>query len=145
MAVGKSTVGRALAGRLNVDFVDLDEVVGAPSGWFARGGEAAFRTAETVALTSVASGAGVLALGGGTLVSEANRRLLEGWTVVVLLATESTLEARLGAGTGRPLAPRWRDLLQERAPLWRRYGAPIWTDSLDTASVVEEVLRRCRS
>lgn len=65
MGAGKSTVGRLLAERLRVDFLDLDSRVGDAREWFARGGEAAFRGREREVLASAVQGSGVIALGGG--------------------------------------------------------------------------------
>lgn len=143
MGTGKSTVGRLVAHRLNVPFVDLDEELGDIPARFAAEGESGFRDAETAALRRRATGDGVLAVGGGALVRPENRALLEGWTVLVLLANETTLAQRLGDGAGRPLASVWRHLLYERAPIWSMYGPPIWTDELDTTSVADVVIARC--
>lgn len=143
MAVGKSTVGRALAADLGVPFVDLDAQIGPDiPAIFAAEGEAGFRVRETAALTDAAAGTGVLALGGGALVAAENRALLADWAVVVLMATPAELERRLGSA-GRPLAGRWRELLEARRGVWATYGAPIDTDGLDVAAVVEQVRARC--
>jgi len=144
MGVGKSTAGRLLAGMLGVPFVDLDADLGDIPRWFREQGESSFRDAETEALRARVHATGVIALGGGTLIREENRRLLREWTVVVLMAEEATLEARLAADTHRPLAPRWREVLHERAATWSAFGEPLWTDRLDTTTVAELVVRRCR-
>lgn len=143
MAVGKSTVGRALAVDLGVPFVELDTEIGADiPAIFTAEGEAGFRARETAALARAAAGHGVLALGGGALVAPENRVLLANWTVVVLMAGTEVLERRLEAA-GRPLAGRWRELLEARRGVWAAYGAPIDTDGLDVAAVVEQVRARC--
>lgn len=142
MAVGKTSVGRALAAAWGTPFVDLDTVIGDIPAIFAEEGEAGFRRRESIALAAVVAGHGVLALGGGALVAEENRRLLAPWRVIVLMATPEVLEARL-SGESRPLAPRWRELLDARRPIWARYGPPIDTDGLDVAAVVEQVRARC--
>ena len=144
MGVGKSTVGRLVAGMVGVPFVDLDRDLGDIPRWFREQGEASFRDAETEALRARVHAPGVIALGGGALIRGENRQLLAEWTVVVLMATEATLEARLTAETQRPLAPRWRGLLHERAATWSAFGQPLWTDQLDTTTVAELVVRRCR-
>ena len=81
MMCGKSSYGRALAARLCVPFIDLDDHIeeGIAAGDIIRTkGEETFRAEETAALEKVLSREGdfVLALGGGTPVREANRRLL---------------------------------------------------------------------
>lgn len=143
MAVGKTTVGRIVAARLAVPFADLDEALGSVPARFAAGGEALFRTAESEKLRALVAGRGVLALGGGTLQREENRKALADWQVVILMAREATLEPRLAGSTGRPLAGRWRVLLAERTPVWLEYGEPVWVDGLDADAVAEAVLTRC--
>ena len=111
MAVGKSAVGRALAERLDLPFRDLDEMVETRSGRsigeiFAADGEAAFRRLESASLIEVCGlDAVVVALGGGTVTREENRRLLRrSGRVVWLNAARSTILARLESGAAdRPL------------------------------------------
>ena len=83
MAAGKTTVGRALARLLGCAFLDLDEVVAAregrtPQQLIDEAGEAAFREAETSALSAALEGdeRKVVALGGGAWTLERNRELV---------------------------------------------------------------------
>ena len=80
MGCGKSTVGTALASRLGWRFVDLDREAEDRAGLsipkvFLRFGEGHFRRLEFEVLRDVAraEGRAVVALGGGTFVSEVNR------------------------------------------------------------------------
>ncbi len=145
MGAGKSTVGRALAAREGVAFVDLDEAIGDVPAIFAAEGEVGFRERERQVLSRLAGGDGVIALGGGTLVDPRNREALQGWTVVVLMAARDVLAARVGAGEGRPLAARLDRLLAERAEIWPRCGPLVQTGGRDIAAVVDEVLSLCRT
>jgi shikimate kinase len=111
MASGKSAVGHELAIRLGVSFLDLDELVEARVGLsvgeiFAQQGEVGFREFEAEALAELtALKSGVVALGGGTVVSDANRRMLRQAGCLVWLNTpRSTILVRLAAAGGdRPL------------------------------------------
>lgn len=129
---GKSSVGRQLARRLGVGFVDSDTVIeqriGEPiRSFFEREGEAAFRDIEqSVVAELCAAHAGVLATGGGAVLREANRRALhEQGTVVYLHASPEELFRRLRHDTQRPLLqvgnPRAKlqQLFRERDPLYR--------------------------
>ncbi len=142
MGVGKSSVSRGLATRLGAVLHDLDSEIGDIPALFAAGGEPAFRHAEHATLERLASADGVLALGGGTLQSAKNRALLRGWCVLVLMASPATLESRLTT-EGRPLAGRWRELLERRREAWAQYGEPIWTDGLSIPEVIDAVHARC--
>jgi len=84
MGCGKSRVARELAFRLNVVMVDLDvwitkNVGRSPAELISEDGERAFREIETNALRELLQSgeAGVIALGGGAWIEEANRELIE--------------------------------------------------------------------
>ena len=129
-ASGKSTLGKALAERLGLGFVDLDERIVAEAGMsipeiFKTRGEAAFRDIESKALKEVVSGIipklptsnstlAVVSLGGGTLLRDENRALCEENGTVFCIDTPSDdeLARRIGAAPGsRPLG----DKAKERA------------------------------
>ena len=94
---GKSTVGRLVAAELGWSFVDLDERVEAAAGAsiaviFAGEGEAGFRARESAALTEIFRAGrvsdglpSVIATGGGIILREENRRLLNATGFVVWL------------------------------------------------------------
>jgi shikimate kinase len=93
---GKTTVGRMVAGRLGVGFRDTDADVAAAAGKpvaaiFVDDGEAAFRALEATAVAdALRTHAGVLALGGGAVLTPATQEALRGHQVVfldVVLAT----------------------------------------------------------
>ncbi len=108
---GKSTVGILLSQALNLPFLDLDTEIKNDSGqtianFITEQGEKAFRDAETTILQKCVSDADmVIALGGGALMRDENRTLVQTHGQVVLLETDlSILSTRLAQDTNqRPL------------------------------------------
>jgi len=132
MGAGKSTVGRLLARRLKLRFVDSDHEIESRCGVkipliFEIEGEAGFRAREAQAIVELTALEGVvLATGGGAVLAQANRaRLAARGTVVYLRAKPEDLYARVKHDRNRPLlataAPleRLRELYAERDPLYR--------------------------
>ncbi len=112
---GKSTIGKKLARSLKLPFVDLDRVIETNAGMsiaqiMEQQGEAAFRDMETAALKEIVGHVSnmtfqVIALGGGALLREENRTLVEANGKVILLMAElPTLLKRMQHDVGkRPL------------------------------------------
>jgi shikimate kinase len=136
---GKTTVGRRLAHRLDIAFLDTDQLIEAQVGKpvaeiFFDDGEEHFRELETAAVTeALETHEGVLALGGGAVLSERTRTALRAHRVVHLRVGVSDAATRVGFGANRPvlaLNPRatLKFLLEERAPLY----AEVATDVVDT-------------
>ncbi len=91
MGVGKSTVGRRLAKRLNLPFVDSDDEIAdaagaSPAEVFERFGETDFRDGERRLVARLVDGElRVIATGGGVFVDPRTRRLLNERSVTVWL------------------------------------------------------------
>ncbi len=129
---GKTTVGRQLARRLHLPFVDSDHAIETRIGcsireYFERMGEDDFRRVEEMAIDELTqSAACVLSTGGGAVLRKANRDCLRTRThVIYLKSTPDELYRRLRHDTNRPLLQvadplgRLRQLFQERDPLYR--------------------------
>lgn len=151
---GKTTVGKALAAKLGVEFRDTDDDIVAIAGKpipdiFVEDGEDAFRALETQALQSaIASSNGVLSLGGGVVMRAENRALLADQTVVWLEVTLADAVARVGMGTNRPLLlgnvrGRLLELLTERTPVYESVATVRVSTSHRTVSqIVNDILTR---
>jgi shikimate kinase len=132
MGAGKTTVGRLLARRLKLRFLDSDHEIERRCGVkipviFEIEGEAGFRSREAQALAELTALEGVvLATGGGAVLSEDNRRRLAArGTVIYLSARPEDLYERVRHDRNRPLLAtedplaRLRQLHAERDPLYR--------------------------
>jgi len=132
MGAGKTTVGRLLARRLKLRFVDSDHEIERRCGVkvpliFYIEGESGFRARETQTLAELAALEGiVLATGGGTVLAAENRqRLAARGTVIYLRATPEDLYERVRQDRNRPLLAtpdplgRLRELYVRRDPLYR--------------------------
>lgn len=153
MGAGKSAVGRELAGRLELPFLDTDAaivaVAGPIAGIFEARGESGFRLleAEVVVreLEALARVPKVLALGGGAVLSEDVRRALaRAPHVVWLTAAPDVLWARVAAEGSRPLAKDEESfvaLLVEREPLYRELATVVMdTSGRAPAAVADAVV-----
>jgi shikimate kinase len=129
MGAGKSTVGRLLAQRWGVPFRDTDDDVEQTAGRtisdiFVEDGEERFRALERAAVAqAVSEHTGVLAVGGGAVMAEETRAVLEGQRVVFLRVGLSDAAARVGLGAARPLLlgnvrGTMKTLLDERTPVY---------------------------
>ncbi len=137
MGVGKTTIGKKLAKRLEVPFVDTDVLItnahGEIPGIFENQGEAMFRTYEEKALKVSLTANQVVATGGGAVLSGENQRALEAATVIYLSTNGLHMRARLSNGN-RPLLKNgmtdWKEIYESRKPLYERLA----TFEIDTSA-----------
>jgi shikimate kinase len=147
MGAGKSSVGRLLAARFGLRFVDADAQIEAAAGTtitqlFEHEGEAGFRARERDVLAALLAQEGlVLATGGGAVLAEENRALMRqhGFVVHLHAGVDAQL-ARLADDDSRPLLARpdraqvLADLAAVRAPLY----AEVADLSFDTTSLTTQ-------
>lgn len=150
---GKSTVGRALAQKLNRNFVDTDAVIEEATGKkiadiFLIDGEEEFRRIEReVVLSALQSQDSVISLGGGSVLDEDVQSALSSLPEVIFLDVSiSNAAPRVGFNRDRPLLlgnPRqqWIALMEKRRPIYERIATrTISTDNRKAHEVVAELL-----
>ena len=151
---GKTSVGKALAKKLSLNFLDSDKVVEEKSGKsiseiFITDGEPAFREMERAAVIDLIENQdGVIALGGGSVMDlEVSKRLLPMANVVFLDVSISNAAPRVGFNRDRPLLlgnPRqqWIALMEKRRSTYEALAKTrVSTDNKKPVEVVEEILK----
>lgn len=154
MGTGKTTIGRAVAQRLQFQLLDSDHEIERQRGKtipeiFAQEGEPAFRAMERGFIEQGHPAKGcVVACGGGLVVQPGLLELLRARGVVICLhASLETILKRTAVNKSRPLLDvadpmeRIRTLYAAREPIYKRAGTVILTDSRPTADIVAHVLR----
>lgn len=154
MGCGKSSVGRRLAARLELPFVDADDEIERAAGKsipdiFAEHGEAHFREGERKVIQRLLSeGQKVLATGGGAYMNAETRSAIRHAGIAVWLKAElPVLMRRVLKRDNRPLLKEkdpeavMRALMETRYPIYAQ--ADVTVDSRDVAHdvIVEEVLK----
>ncbi len=156
MGAGKTTIGRMLARRLKRPFRDSDHEIEERCGVripviFEIEGEAGFRAREAQVIAELcAMGGGVLATGGGAVLSaESRRRLAECGTVVYLHASPASLWQRVRNDRNRPLLAtpeplkKLEALYAERDPLYREVADVVVETGRQSVRVLaRDLLRR---
>lgn len=149
---GKTTVGRRLARALGVAFADTDEMIEDRTGRacgevYADLGEEAFRVLEAEVVEAALAGEGILALGGGAVVTPATRELLTRHTVVHLDVSVAEGVRRTARGGHRPILAgtdpeaRYRELLGRRRPLYDEVADfRVRSDERSPQRVVAQIL-----
>lgn len=152
---GKSTIGRRLAKALNCPLLDTDAAIEERTGRsiaeiFATDGEPGFRRIEQdVVCAALREHDGILSLGGGAITTPAVRQALSGHTVVYLEISAAEGIRRTSGSTARPLlagpdrAEKYRELMSQRAPLYRRVATiRINTNRRNPGAVVRYIVGR---
>ncbi len=158
MGVGKTTIGRRLAARLGLPFVDADAEIETAAGMriaeiFERFGEAHFRDGERRVIARLIDGRRkVIATGGGAFMNADTRALiLESATAVWLKADIETIVARVGRRDDRPLL-QGRDarvvlseLAAVRDPVYALAPVHVTSQPTPHEATVEAIVRKLRA
>jgi shikimate kinase len=158
MGAGKSSVGRRLAARLGIPFVDADIEIEKAAGMtipeiFATHGEPYFRAGETRVIARLLEGGPqVLATGGGAFMNTDTRANIRLKGISVWLrATLEVLSRRIKRRNDRPLLTNadpvetLRRLMDERYPVYAEADLTVESRDVPHEAIVEEIIEGLRA
>jgi shikimate kinase len=153
MGAGKSSIGRRLAARLTLAFIDADSEIEERAGMtiaelFDRHGEAYFRAGEARVIARLLdNGPQVLATGGGAFMNPDTRALIRAKGISVWLKAEfELLYRRIKRRNDRPLlktedpAARLQSLIEERYPVYAESDVTVHSREIPHETIVEEIV-----
>lgn len=147
MGAGKSSIGRRLAGRLGVPFVDADTEIENAAGMtiteiFDKHGEPYFRAGEARVIARLLdSGPQVLATGGGAVMDPSTRALIRDKGVSVWLKADiDVLLKRTKRRNDRPLVDRLKDLMPQREPIYAQSDIVVLSREEPHDTIVDEIM-----
>lgn len=147
MGAGKSSIGRRLAARLTVPFVDADSEIEAAAGMtipeiFAKHGEPYFRAGEARVIARLLdAGPKVLATGGGAVMDPNTRQLIAAKSISVWLKADVEVLLRRTKRRGeRPLIDQLKTLLPLREPFYAMSDLTIQSREEPHEAIVEELV-----
>jgi shikimate kinase len=153
MGAGKSSIGRRLAARLGVSFVDADAEIETAAGMtipdiFATRGEPDFRAGEARVIARLLDGGPqVLATGGGAFMNEGTRAAIAAKGISVWLKAEAdVLMRRIKRRHDRPLlktddpGATLRGLIAERDPVYARAELTVQSRDVPHEKIVDEIV-----
>ena len=149
MGAGKSSVGRRLATRLGIAFVDADTEIETAAGMtipeiFDKHGESYFRSGEARVIARLLdNGPQVLATGGGSIMDQSTRDLIHVKGISVWLkANLDVLLKRTKRRNDRPLADKIRDLLPAREPVYALSDIIVQSRDEPHDTIVDEIIAK---
>lgn len=158
MGTGKSSVGKRLANKLNVKFIDTDDLIEKEAGIciseiFAKYGEAYFRRLESQIIYKVSFYTNmVIATGGGAVINPINLEALQRSSVVIcLIASVDVILSRVGINDERPLISEGdkkesiSKLLKIREPFYKKADIIVDTSEKQVDEIVDEIRLRLKS
>jgi shikimate kinase len=154
MGVGKSSIGRRLAAKLGIPFVDADTEIEKAAGMsisdiFARHGEPDFRSGEARVIARLLdTGPQVLATGGGAFMNEATRAAIKTKGISIWLSAEfDVLMKRIAKRKDdRPMlqtpdpAATLRQLLEVRDPVYALADLTVHSREAPHEAIVAEIV-----
>lgn len=154
MGAGKTSVGRRLAEKLKIPFVDADHEIETAAGKtipeiFADHGEAYFREGERrVIQRLIGTGTQVLATGGGAYINDETRARIQDHGISVWLkAPLELLMKRVMRRQGRPLLQNddpetvMRNLIEKRYPVYGLADVTVESRDVQHGQMVNDVIR----
>src|ERR1700731_3411360 len=153
MGAGKSTVGRRLAARLRLPFLDADTEIEAAAGMsipdiFETHGEPDFRDGEARVIARLLDGGpAVIATGGGAFMREETRSRIRDKAVSIWLKADADIiMRRVKRRADRPLlqtadpAATVGRLLEQREPVYQQADLTIWSRDVPHEKIVDECI-----
>lgn len=147
MGAGKSSVGRRLASRLGIPFVDADTEIESAAGMtiseiFEKHGEPYFRAGEARVIARLLdSGPQVLATGGGAVMDQQTRDLIHIKGISVWLKADlELLMKRTKRRNDRPLAEKMQELLPAREPVYALADVIVQSRDEPHDTIVDEII-----
>jgi len=147
MGAGKSSIGRRLAGRLGIPFVDADTEIVSAAGMtipeiFEKHGEPYFRAGEARVIARLLdNGPQVLATGGGSLMDPQTRALIGQKGISIWLKADvDVLLKRTKRRNDRPLVEKIKDLLPVREPIYAQADIIIQSRDEPHDTIIDEIM-----
>jgi shikimate kinase len=147
MGAGKSSVGRRLASRVGIPFIDADAEIETAAGMsipeiFNNYGEPYFRAGEARVIARLLnSGPQVLATGGGSMMDGSTRALVRDKGISIWLKADlETLLRRTKRRSDRPLADKIKELLPLREPVYSQADIVVQSRDDPHDSIVDEII-----
>ncbi len=149
MGAGKSSIGRRLAGRLGIPFIDADTEIENAAGMtipeiFDKHGEPYFRAGEKRVIARLLdNGPQVLATGGGAVMDQNTRDLIHIKGISVWLKADlDVLLKRTKRRNDRPLAEKIKDLLPQREPVYSMSDIIVQSRDEPHETIIDEIMAR---
>jgi shikimate kinase len=147
MGAGKSSIGRRLAGRLGIPFIDADTEIEGAAGMaipeiFEKHGEPYFRAGEARVIARLLdNGPQVLATGGGSIMDPQTRALIGQKGISIWLKADiDVLLKRTKRRNDRPLVEKIKDLLPVREPIYAQADIVIQSRDEPHETIIDEIM-----